>query len=180
MTANQIALFATKAEVDSQAEEVKQATKRTRIDSILSEMKHLHEELNAAISYKTNPYRIHNPTDIANLVMYEMSALEHEEMRVILLDTRNQVMSIVSLYKGTLNSANVRISEVFRQAIIDNAAAIVVIHNHPSGDPTPSPDDVRLTRSIVEIGKVMDIEVLDHMIVAGGQFISLKERGAGF
>jgi len=123
---------------------------------------------------------IHSPADIAALVQYEMSALEQEELRVILLDTRNSVMDVVTVYKGSLNSSQVRVGELFKEAIRRNAAAVVLIHNHPSGDPTPSPDDVAVTRAIVEAGKLLDIEVLDHLVIGAGRYISLKERGLGF
>lgn len=123
---------------------------------------------------------IHGPQDAADLVMYEMSALEQEELWVILLDTRNRVLKIESLYRGSLNSSQVRIGEVFKAAIKRNAAAIIVVHNHPSGDPTPSPDDIALTRAVIQAGKLMDVEVLDHLIIGLGRFVSLKERGLGF
>ena len=123
---------------------------------------------------------IHSPADIAALVQYEMSALEQEELRVILLDTRNSVMDAVTVYKGSLNSSQVRVCELFKEAIRRNAAAVILIHNHPSGDPEPSPDDVAVTRSIVEAGKLMDIQVLDHMVIGAGRYVSLKERGLGF
>ena len=123
---------------------------------------------------------IHSPADAAALVKYEMSALEQEELRVILLDTRNRVMGIEKIYRGSLSSSQVRVGELFRPAVRRNAASIIVLHNHPSGDPTPSPDDVALTREITKAGKLLDIEVLDHLIIAGGRHISLKERGLGF
>ena len=123
---------------------------------------------------------IHSPADIASLVQYEMSVLEQEELRVVLLDTRNTVMDVVTVYKGSLNSSQVRVGELFKDAIRRNAAAVILIHNHPSGDPEPSPDDVGITRSIVEAGKLMDIQVLDHMVIGAGRYISLKERGLGF
>lgn len=123
---------------------------------------------------------IHSPSDVADLVMYEMSVLEQEQMRVVLLDTRNRVVRIVTLYQGCLNTSPVRIAEIFREAIRENAAAIIVCHNHPSGDPSPSPEDVAVTRAIVQAGKLMDIEVLDHMVIGKGRYVSLKERGLGF
>jgi DNA repair protein RadC len=123
---------------------------------------------------------IHSPEDAAALVQYEMSALEQEELRVILLDTRNRVLHIDSVYRGSLNTSQVRIGELFRTAIRNNSAAMIVIHNHPSGDPAPSPDDVAVTRAIVQAGKLLDIEVLDHLVIGSGRFVSLKERGLGF
>jgi len=123
---------------------------------------------------------IQSPKDAADLLQYEMGILEQEELRVILLDTRNRVEEIISQYKGSLNSSQVRVGELFRAAIRRNAAAIIVVHNHPSGDPTPSPDDIALTRAIVQAGKLLDVEVLDHLVIGHGRYVSLKERGLGF
>jgi DNA repair protein RadC len=123
---------------------------------------------------------IHSPADAAELVRYEMSALEQEELRVVLLDTRNRVMHIEPVYRGSLNSSQIRVGELFRPAIRRNAAALIVVHNHPSGDPTPSPDDAAVTRAIVQAGKLLDIDVLDHLVIGRGRYVSLKERGIGF
>ena len=123
---------------------------------------------------------IHSPADAAALVQFEMSGLEQEHLRVLLLDTRNRVLHIEEVYRGSLNSSQVRVGELFKAAIRRNAAAIIVVHNHPSGDPTPSPDDVAVTRALVEAGRLLDIQVLDHLVIGGGRFVSLKERGLGF
>lgn len=123
---------------------------------------------------------IHSPADAAELVKYEMTALEQEELRVLLLDTRNHVLRIQEVYQGSLNMSMVRVGELFKHAIRQNAAAVIVVHNHPSGDPTPSPEDVALTRAIVQAGKLLDVDVLDHLVIGGGKFVSLKEKGLGF
>ena len=123
---------------------------------------------------------INSPGDAAALVQYEMSVLEQEHLRVILLDRRNRVLETVEVYKGSVNSSQVRVGEVFKEAIRKNASALIVIHNHPSGDPTPSPDDVAVTRAIVQAGKLLDVEVLDHLVIGQGRWVSLKERGLGF
>ncbi len=123
---------------------------------------------------------IHSPEDAAALVQYEMSGLEQEELRVILLNTRNQVERIEIVYRGSLNSSQIRVGELFKAAIRGNSASLIVVHNHPSGDPTPSPDDVAVTRAIVQAGKLLDIEVLDHIIIGTNKFVSLKNRGLGF
>jgi DNA repair protein RadC len=123
---------------------------------------------------------INSPADAAALVSYEMSALEQEHLRVILLDTRNGVLDIVEIYKGSVNSSQVHVGELFKPAIRRNAAALIVVHNHPSGDPTPSPDDVAVTRAIVQAGKLLDVDVLDHMVIGQARWVSLKERGLGF
>jgi DNA repair protein RadC len=123
---------------------------------------------------------IHSPADAAAFVQYDMSALEQEELRVILLDTRNQILQIESVYRGSLNSSQVRVGELFKAAIRRNAAAVIIVHNHPSGDPTPSPDDVAITRAVVQAGKLLDVDVLDHLVIGSGRYVSLKERGLGF
>jgi DNA repair protein RadC len=123
---------------------------------------------------------INSPADAAALVQYEMSALEQEHLRVILLDRRNRVMETTEVYKGSVNSSQIRVGEVFKEAIRKNASALIVIHNHPSGDPAPSPDDVAVTRAIVQAGKLLDVEVLDHLVIGHGKWVSLKERGLGF
>lgn len=133
----------------------------------------------ATVSQEEKP-RIQSPQDAANLVLYEMGALDQEHLRVLLLDTRNQVMQVVDVYKGSLNSSVIRVGEVFRAAVQRNAAAIIVAHNHPSGDPTPSPEDVAVTRAIVEAGKLLDIEVLDHLVIGKNRYVSLKSKGMGF
>ena len=125
---------------------------------------------------------IHSPADAAALVEYEMSALQQEHLWVINLDTRNRLINIERLYQGSLNLTTVRVGELFRGAIQKNAAGIIVVHNHPSGDPAPSPEDVNLTRSVVQAGKLLDIELLDHLVIGRGlgRFVSMKERGLGF
>ena len=123
---------------------------------------------------------INSPGDAAALVSYEMSALEQEHLRVILLDTRNHVLDVVEVYKGSINSSQVHVGELFKAAIRRNASALIVVHNHPSGDPTPSPDDVAVTRAILQAGKLLDVDVLDHMVIGQGSWVSMKERGLGF
>ena len=124
--------------------------------------------------------QIRAPADAANLVMTEMGVLEQEQLRVMLLDTKNRVLSTPTIYKGSLNTSMIRVGELFRDAIRANCASLIVVHNHPSGDPTPSPEDVAVTRQIVEAGKLLDIDVLDHLIIGRQRFVSLKERGLGF
>jgi DNA repair protein RadC len=124
--------------------------------------------------------RITSPDDVANLVSVEMAALDQEQLRVVLLDTKHQVLAIKTIYQGSVNQAQVRVAEVFRDAVRQNAVAIIVIHNHPSGDPTPSSADVTLTIELVKAGKVLDVEVLDHLIIGHGRHVSLRRLGLGF
>ena len=123
---------------------------------------------------------VSSPADAANLLMSEMMFLEQEHLRLILLDTRNRVLKTPTIYVGSLNTSVVRVGELFRAALKANAAAMIVVHNHPSGDPAPSPEDIKVTRQLVEAGKLMDIEVLDHIVIGHQCFVSLKERGLGF
>jgi len=124
--------------------------------------------------------KIQSPADAAALVQYEMSVLEQEELRVMLLDSRNCVIDILGVYRGSLNSSQVRVGELFKDAVRRNSAAIIIVHNHPSGDPTPSTDDIALTRAVVEAGRLLDIDVLDHLVIGRGKWISFKERKLGF
>ncbi len=128
---------------------------------------------------RTRP-QITTPADAARLLMPEMQGLEQEHLRVVLLDTRNRVIAVHEVYKGSLNTSMIRVGEVFREAIRRNCAAIIVAHNHPSGDPSPSSEDANVSRQLVEAGKLLDIEVLDHLVIGMSRWVSLKERGLGF
>jgi DNA repair protein RadC len=125
-------------------------------------------------------FTVRSPMDVAQLLMAEMSHLEQENFRVLYLDTRNRLLGTETIYKGSLNASHIRVGEVFRDAIKRNCAAVIVVHNHPSGDPTPSPEDVDVTRQLVAAGELLDIEVLDHLIIGQQRFVSLRERGLGF
>jgi DNA repair protein RadC len=120
------------------------------------------------------------PKDAADLIMYEMLGLPVENLWVFLLDTRNRVLKIEKLYKGSLNSSTVRVGELFKSALTNNAASIILAHNHPSGDPTPSPEDVALTRAASQAGHLLDVEVLDHIVIGQNKYVSLKDKGLGF
>ncbi len=127
------------------------------------------------------PRVINCPEDAARIVQYDMQALEGEHLRVIFLNTRNHVLGEPEvLYQGSVNTSQVRIAEIFKGAIRRNATALILVHNHPSGDPTPSPDDLALTRACVEAGKLLDIDVLDHLVIGQNRYVSMKERGLGF
>ncbi len=120
---------------------------------------------------------VRSPDDVAALLSPEMELLMQEQLRVVLLDTRNRVLDVLMIYQGNVNSTMVRMAEVFREAIVVCAPNIVLVHNHPSGDPSPSPEDVALTKQAVEAGRIFGIEVLDHIVIGRGRFVSLKDRG---
>lgn len=118
--------------------------------------------------------------DVANLLMTEMALLEQESLRTLLLSTRNAVMATHEVVRGSVNAAQVRVAEVLREAVRQNAAAIIVVHNHPSGDPAPSADDVAVTREIVAAGRLLGVDVLDHVVLGHGRFVSMRDQGLGF
>ena len=124
--------------------------------------------------------KVTSPATAASLLLPRMRHLEQEQLWIVLLDTRNQVMKIAEIYKGSLNTSVVRIGEVFRPAIEMAAAAIIVAHNHPSGIAEPSPEDVSVTKEIRKAGQLLSIEVLDHIVLGNGLYVSMKERGLGF
>ena len=119
---------------------------------------------------------INCPQDVHNLLGPEMSVLAQEQLRVLLLDTRNHVLGQRVVYQGNVNSSVIRPAEVFRPAVIESAPSIIISHNHPSHDPTPSPEDVSITRELVEAGKLLGIDLLDHVVIGGDRWVSLKER----
>lgn len=123
---------------------------------------------------------IHGPQDVYDELVFEMLALDQEELRVLLLDTKNHLLEVETVYRGSVNSSQVRIAEVFKGAIKRNVPSIIIVHNHPSGDPTPSPEDIALTRAIIQSGRLLDIDVLDHIVIGRNQFSSLKEKGLAF
>lgn len=123
---------------------------------------------------------ISSPADIAAMLMPQMSGLDREHLRVVLLNTKNHVLGVQPVYVGSVNAAVVRPAEVFAEAVRRVCPALVVAHNHPSGDPTPSAEDIETTRRLVEAGRLLDIDVLDHVIVGQGRFVSMRERRLGF
>ena len=123
---------------------------------------------------------VRSPSDLATMLLPEMAHLEREHFVVVYLDTRNQILGRETLYIGSLNATHIRVAEVFQEAIRRNAAAIIVAHNHPSGDPSPSREDVTVTRQIREAGDLLSIDLLDHLVIGNQRFVSLRERGLGF
>ncbi len=121
--------------------------------------------------------KIRTAQDVADLIMSEMRFLDREHLRVLLLDTKNQVMKVTNVSVGTLNASLAHPRECFKEAVREGAAAVIFVHNHPSGDPKPSPEDIALTKQLVDAGRVLNIDVLDHIIIGDGLFTSLRECG---
>jgi DNA repair protein RadC len=131
-----------------------------------------------ATAWPATGWRIRSPADLAERLMPAMGHLEREELRSVLLNTKNAVTGMVTVYAGNLAGSSVRVGEVFRDAVRRQAAALVVVHNHPSGDPSPSAEDLRITRELAEAGRLLDIELLDHLVIGHGRWVSLRALGA--
>jgi DNA repair protein RadC len=129
---------------------------------------------------QTGRWTIRAPRDVSDRLGPEMAWLEREELRILLLNAKNVVLRVVTVYQGNVSAALVRVAELFRDAVRIHAANLVIVHNHPSTDPEPSPDDLHLTAEAIAAGKLLDIGVLDHVILAGDAFVSLRDRGVAF
>jgi DNA repair protein RadC len=125
-------------------------------------------------------WTIRSPRDVAERLAAPMGALEREELRVLLLNAKNSVLRETTVYVGNVSTALVRVAELFRDAVRAHAAGLIVVHNHPSGDPEPSPDDLHLTAEAIAAGRLLDIPLLDHVILAAGGYVSLRDRGVAF
>jgi len=125
-------------------------------------------------------YQIRAPSDASHILLPLIGHKEQEHFVVLYLDTRNRVTDQEILYKGSLNTSLVRTAEVFRGAVRRNSAAVIVAHNHPSGDPHPSPEDIALTRPLVKAGKILEVDLLDHLVIGHNRYVSLRERELGF
>jgi DNA repair protein RadC len=136
--------------------------------------------LEALVSSPEQQPKIRKPADILAPLTVRMASLDHEELIVICLDTKNRVLCAEVLYRGSLNAVAVRVGEVFKSAIRLNAAALILAHNHPSGEPDPSDEDIVFTRKAVEAASLLDLELLDHLIIGRGRSISMREKGLGF
>jgi len=124
--------------------------------------------------------RITGPADLAALLMLELGHLDHEEFWVACLDTKNHVQRLHCLYKGCVNSAILRVCELFRLPLQLNSAAIIVCHSHPSGIPQASQDDIEVTRLLIQAGELLEIPILDHLIIGQGRWVSMREQGLGW
>ena len=123
---------------------------------------------------------IASASDVASLLQTEMGLLEQESLRALLLNSKNAVLAVTEVVRGSVNAAQVRVGEVFREAVRRNAVALILAHNHPSGDPSPSADDIAITKEAVEAGRLLGIEVLDHIVIGQGRYLSMREHRLGF
>ena len=127
--------------------------------------------------WPTGRWSIRGPRDVADRLILQMGRLEREELRVVMLDTKNHVLRVATVYQGNVSSSLVRVGELFRDAVRLNAAGVILVHNHPSGDPTPSPDDLHLTAEALAAGRLLDIQLLDHLVIGHDAYVSLRDRG---
>jgi DNA repair protein RadC len=125
-------------------------------------------------------WTIRSPRDVADRLLIQMGRLEREELRNVLLNTNNVVLRVTTVYQGNVSSSLVRVGELFRDAVRINASGVILVHNHPSGDPTPSPDDLHLTAEALAAGRLLDIDLLDHLVVGHDAYVSLRDRGISF
>ncbi len=125
-------------------------------------------------------WTIRSPRDVADRLVLQMGRLEREELRVVLLNTKNAVLRVATVYQGNVSSSLVRVGELFRDAVRLNASGLILVHNHPSGDPTPSPDDLNLTAEALAAGRLLDVDLLDHLVIGHDSFVSLRDRGIAF
>lgn len=125
-------------------------------------------------------WRVRTPADVGERLLPAMRHLEREELRTLLLNTKNVVTAMVTIYAGSLAGSSVRVAEVYRDAVRRQAAGLVVVHNHPSGDPTPSADDLRITAELAEAGRLLDIELLDHVVLGAVSWVSIRSLGLGW
>lgn len=153
------------------------------LEKKMESIRHLSDEVNN-ILYATPPADLPNigkPADAATFIMPILTPLDHEEFWIMCLNYRHQLMAVRRIYSGTINQIDVRVAEVFRVALLDNAALLIVAHNHPSGVPDPSPEDIALTKLLADAGKLLEIELLDHLIFAPpDRWKSLREMGVAF
>ena len=125
-------------------------------------------------------WTIRSPRDVADRLIVEMAALEREELRVLVLNTKNVVLRMATAYQGNVSASVVRIGELFRDAVRMDAVGVILVHQHPSGDPTPSPDDLHLTAEALAAGRLLDIDVLDSIVIGRDTYVSLRDQGVSF
>ena len=134
-------------------------------------------ELASRLKFQSKKNKIENPKDITNMLIQKMKDLKQENFVIILLDSRNNLLKSETVFVGTLNETVIHPREIFQKAIKESAAAIIIAHNHPSGDPMPSLEDIKMTKALIKAGKILDMPVVDHIILGGQKYFSMKEEG---
>jgi DNA repair protein RadC len=125
-------------------------------------------------------WAVRSPRDVADRLVLQMGRLEREELRVVLLNTKNVVLRVATVYQGNVSASLVRIGELFKDAVRLDASGLILVHNHPSGDPTPSPDDLHLTAETLAAGRLLDVQLLDHLVIGHDAYVSMRDRGIAF
>jgi DNA repair protein RadC len=125
-------------------------------------------------------WAVRSPRDVADRLVLQMGRLEREELRVVLLNTKNVVLRVATVYQGNVSASLVRIGELFKDAVRLDARGLILVHNHPSGDPTPSPDDLHLTAETLAAGRLLDVQLLDHLVIGHDAYVSMRDRGIAF
>lgn len=121
--------------------------------------------------------RVTSPNDVASMLYGEMGTFNQEVLKLIILNTKNEIIKIKDVFKGSLNSSLIHPREIFNEAIRNSAASIIICHNHPSGDPTPSDEDIKVTIRLKECGEIIGIKLIDHIVIGRNIYVSLKEKG---
>lgn len=139
-------------------------------------------ELGKRVAGAQPPQRrvIRSPEDVFALLFADMALLEQEHLRVVLLNTRNEVLSVREVYRGNVSSVLIRVGEVFAPAVREGCPSIIVVHNHPSGDPSPSAEDAFLTKQLIEAGKLLGVDLMDHIVIARHGHASMRDLKLGF
>ena len=141
-------------------------------------------DLNRFVRMVREEVFVRSPGDAANHLLRKIytpfEQFDQEELWTLLLNTKNRITHEVLVYRGTLNTVHIRLAEVFKEAVRTNAASMILSHCHPSGEPTPSPEDIRMTEQAAQVAELLDIGLLDHIVVRNNRWVSLKERGLGF
>ena len=130
--------------------------------------------------WPTGRWSVSAPRDVGERLVLQMGRLEREELRVVILNAKNVVLRVTTVYQGNVSASLVRVGELFRDAVRASGSGVILVHNHPSGDPTPSPDDLHLTAEAIAAGRLLDIDVLDHLVIGHDAFVSLRDRGIAF
>jgi DNA repair protein RadC len=147
-------------------------------DSAFVRCDHCH--MDSPLSTVGRRWMVRSPADVAEPLMLSMGQLEREELHVLVLNTKNVVLSAHVVYQGNVSASLVRVGELFREAVRNHGAGVILVHNHPSGDATPSPDDLHLTAEALAAGRLLDIDLLDHIVIGRDTWISLRDRGIRF